>query len=264
MLIPVNNSSDPRIEPFINVRDRDLRDGHGGRFVAEGESVLAVLLSSSLYPAESLLVAENRVGTLLGLSPDPALPVYVVAPKLMEEIVGFPIHRGLLGVGSRGAPKDAAALVAERPRLVVGLAGIANHDNVGGIFRNAAAFGADAVLYDAATSDPFYRKALRVSVGGVLKVPSARTASAAELVALLKESGYRAIGLSPRGDTRLDDVPRDRPLGLILGTEGPGLSDEVMAMTETVRIDMPGGFDSLNVATTSGIALYELTKTNDG
>lgn len=260
MLIPLADPADPRLAPFMNIRDRDLRDAHGGRFVAEGESVLAVLLASSLYSAEALLIAENRVAAIKALAPDPALPVYVAAQPVMDAIVGFPIHRGMLGVGQRGAPVAAETLIAARPRLVVGLVGIANHDNMGGIFRNAAAFGVGAVLTDDSSCDPFYRKALRVSVGGVLKVPFARAGSGADLVSQLTRAGYRVIGLSPRGRRRLDAVPKDRPLALLLGSEGPGLSEAVMAMSETARIDMPGGFDSLNVATTSGIALYELSR----
>jgi len=259
-IVAVADPDDPRIAAYRNVRDRDLAGGHGGRFVAEGETVLAVALTAGRFRMESLLVAENRVAALEPLFAAHDLPVFVAPMAVMEAIVGFPIHRGVLGVGLRGTPADPAALLAARPPLVVGLSGIANHDNVGGIFRNAAAFGAGAVLIDGATCDPLYRKALRVSVGGVLKVPFARVPDTLAMVDLLAAAGYAVLGLSPRGARRLDEIPRDRPAALLLGTEGPGLSDAVMAATETVRIDMAGGFDSLNVATTSGIALYELAR----
>ncbi len=131
---------------------------------------------------------------------------------------------------------------------------------MGGIFRNAAAFGAGAALIDGATCDPFYRKALRVSVGGVLKVPFARLATAEDVATTFAAAGYAVYGLSPRGLKRLDEADPGRPAALLLGAEGPGLTETVMALTETLRIDMAGGFDSLNVATTSGIALYELSR----
>lgn len=258
-LIRIDQSDDPRIAPYLNMRDRDLA-GHDGRFVCEGESVIKVLLTASRFPAESLLLAENRVEALRPLLASYTGPVYVASRQLLDAIVGFPIHRGMLAMARRGEPVSPVDLVGERPRVVVGLAGIANHDNVGGIFRNAAAFGVGAVLIDGATCDPLYRKAVRVSVGGVLRVPFARTVDAGAMVDLLSSSGYRVVGLSPRGRRRLDEIPRDRPLALLLGAEGPGLPDGLMARIDTARIDMAGGFDSLNVATTSGIALYDLTR----
>ncbi len=259
-LVPIDDPADPRVAAYLNIRDRDLAGGHGRRFVAEGETVLRVLVGESRLAPESMLVAENRVAAAEALAGGRDIPIYVAAKPIMEAIVGFHIHRGMLGVGLRGADLLASELLDAEPRMVLGLAGIANHDNVGGLFRNAAAFGAGAVLMDGATCDPLYRKALRVSVGGVLRVPFARVASAVEMANLLTKKGYLVLGLSPRGRMRLDEVPRGGKVALILGAEGPGLSDEVMARTETVRIDMAGGFDSLNVATTSGIALYELTK----
>jgi tRNA G18 (ribose-2'-O)-methylase SpoU len=260
MLIPIDDPGDPRVAPFMNVRDRDLNDGHGGRYIAEGESVLAVALAERRHPIEALLVADNRLATLADWPVDPDLPVYVASQTVMDAIVGFPIHRGLLGVGRRGELPDAARLLDAEPRLVLGLVGIANHDNMGGICRNAAAFGAGAVLLDDTSCDPFYRKALRVSVGGVLKLALGRAGSGLAMVEALAAAGYRPLGLSPRGALSLDEVDRTEKLALILGTEGPGLSAALLGRVTGVRIDMPGGFDSLNVATTSGIALYELSK----
>ena len=261
MIIPVTDPADPRLAPFMNVRDRDLRQTHGDAFIAEGESVLSVFLSKgSRFRPEALLIARNRIETAQAWSPPDDLPIFVADQDVMDTVVGFPIHRGLLGLGRRAPSPPPGELLAERPRVVVGLIGIANHDNMGGIFRNAAAFGAGAVVLDATSCDPLYRKAIRVSVGGVLNVPFTRLDADTSVATALTDLGYRALALSPRGAMRLHEVPTDRPVALLLGTEGPGLPDIEMSSAETVRIDMAGGFDSLNVATTSGIALYELTR----
>ena len=113
----------------------------------------------------------------------------------MDAIVGFHIHRGILAHGLRPTDPGAAALLADLPAraLVLALFGIANHDNMGGLFRNAAAFGADAVLLDATCCDPLYRKAIRVSVGAALKVPFARLRPGEDAVAMLAEAGLRRL-----------------------------------------------------------------------
>ena len=263
MLIPINDPDDARIEPYRAVRERDLV-GRGDRFVVEGEVVLRVFLTRSKLAAESLLIAENRIAGLADLMPavPTETPVYVASRSVMDAIVGFPIHRGILAVGRRGPPVGIDALLAGLPRqaLVVGLVGIANHDNVGGIFRNAAAFGASAVLVDSGTCDPLYRKAIRVSVGGVLMVPFARAGNAETMLASLESAGFESIALSPSGREDLDAVSAAPRSALLLGAEGPGLPQTILERMRTVRIPMRGGFDSLNVATSSGIALHHLSR----
>jgi tRNA G18 (ribose-2'-O)-methylase SpoU len=137
--------------------------------------------------------------------------------------------------------------------------GIANHDNMGGIFRNAAAFGASCVLLHGDCCDPLYRKAIRVSVGAALTVPFARFDGAADPMELLAGHGYRALALSPAGTTALRDLPaRDGRTAVLVGAEGPGLPPSVLTRAESVRIEMAGSLDSLNVATASGIVLHHL------
>ncbi|MGV6873015.1 TrmH family RNA methyltransferase [Pseudochelatococcus sp. B33] len=259
--IRVDRADDPRIEAYVNIRERDLV-GRGGRFIAEGETVLAVLLRQKLHAVESLFVLDRRlplIGHLLASLPGD-VPLYTASREVMDAVAGFPIHRGVLALGRRGELGEASAFLARLPEraLVVGLVGLANHDNVGGIFRNAAAFGADAVLLDETSCDPLYRKAIRVSVGGALCVPFFRAASAHALVDLLEGAGFTVLGLSPRGEETLSRLAPPRRAALLLGTEGPGLPDDVLARCRTVSIPMHGTFDSLNVATTSGIALHHL------
>ncbi|MDJ1159347.1 RNA methyltransferase [Chelatococcus sp. SYSU_G07232] len=259
--VPVDDPADPRVARYVAVRERDLV-GHGRRFIAEGEVVLRHLLSRRRFALESLLVAEKRLGHLADeLAQVPAgVPVYVASQGVMDAIVGFHIHRGVLAIGLRGEEPTAEALLAGLGphALVVALVGIANHDNMGGIFRNAAAFGADAVLIDETSCDPLYRKAIRVSVGASLIVPFAREGNGDGLVDLLARHGFEAVALSPRGRERLSDLPRPGRVALLLGAEGPGLPEALLARTRSVRIPMAAGFDSLNVATTSGIALHHL------
>jgi tRNA G18 (ribose-2'-O)-methylase SpoU len=261
MLIAVDSADDPRLEGYRAVRDRDL-SGRGGRFMAEGDVVVRALLTRSRLLVESVLVSQKRAGALSGLLArvPPEVPVYVAPHNVMSGIVGFPIHRGLLAIGRRGPERSAAELLTGLgpSATVLGLIGLANHDNVGGIFRNAAAFGAGAVLLDATSCDPLYRKAIRVSVGAALTLPFARGGTAGDLLGALRHAGFEAVALSPRGQETLAEFRRAPRTALLLGTEGPGLPPDILGQVRTVRIPMADGFDSLNVATASGIALHHL------
>ncbi|MDF2971663.1 MAG: methyltransferase [Microvirga sp.] len=263
VLIAISDPDDPRIEAYRAVKERDLL-GRQHRFIAEGEVVLRVLLRQSRFEIESLLLGEGRVeGLNDALHSLPSeVPVYIANRQVMDAIVGFPIHRGILAIAKRPVMPPVEALLAGLPEkaLVVVMVGLANHDNVGGIFRNAAAFGADAVLLDQETCDPLYRKAIRVSVGGALVVPFTRAPSADVLVQALEGASFEVIALSPSGKEVLSEVQPARRTALLLGAEGLGLPPDLMARTRTVSIPMSGGFDSLNVATTSGIALHHLTR----
>jgi tRNA G18 (ribose-2'-O)-methylase SpoU len=260
-LIAIDDPRDPRIEPYLDIRERDLT-GRRGRFIIEGEVVLRVALRLSHFALESVLIAENRAAPLAGLLGEmaPDLPVYCARRAVLDRIAGFPLHRGILAIGVRGEAESPDALVARLPplALVVVLSGIANHDNMGGLFRNAAAFGAAAVLLDAACCDPLYRKAIRVSAGAALLTPFARGSSVEALCDALVRNGFAVFATSPRGRERLEEVQPAPRMAAVFGAEGHGLAPEFLARTRTLRIDMAGGFSSLNVATTSGIVLHHL------
>ena len=264
----------PELAAYRGLPDRDLAtlarpgaepsdedDGAAGHFIAEGDLVVRALAASS-FAVRSVLVAEPRVDPLrdvLDALPD-GTPAYVASSAFMSTIVGFPIHRGVLALGVR-APRDADRLLEDLgDGLVVALVGLTNHDNVGGIFRNAAAFGARAVLLDDTSCDPLYRKAIRVSTGAALRVPFARAGSGSDLITRLERHGFEVVALTPSGREGLAALPPVRRRALVLGTEGPGLPPAVIARARGVRIDMVAGFDSLNVAVTSGIALYEASR----
>ncbi|MFT4160803.1 TrmH family RNA methyltransferase, partial [Shinella sp.] len=156
-----------------------------------------------------------------------------------------------------------AALLGRLPAasLVLAGCGLSNHDNVGSIFRNAAAFGADAVFLDETSCDPLYRKAIRVSVGSVLTVPFARGLAAEAMLRGLFEAGFEIWGLSPRGEVAVAAIPAARRIALVVGTEGEGLPASILSSFRTARIPQRPGLDSLNVATASGIALYQIALT---
>ncbi len=257
--IPIDSPADARIEVYRDIRERDLV-GRRGLFVAEGETVLRVLAGQSRHRPLSVLIAPKRrekLEPILGTLPDD-LPVYLAEQPVLDAIAGFELHRGILAVAARAPAMSADDLLADLGdrALVLALSGIGNHDNMGGLFRNAAAFGVDAVLLDGTCCDPLYRKAIRVSVGGVLTVPFAT--AQCDLVETLLRHRLEPVALSPAGETALHRLAAPARAALLLGAEGPGLSPEVLARCRTVSIPMAGGFDSLNVATTSGIALHHL------
>jgi tRNA G18 (ribose-2'-O)-methylase SpoU len=261
-IIAIDDPADPRIAGYANIRERDLV-GREGLFIAEGEVVLRVLFTRSRHRPVSVLVAEKRLtalAPLIAAVPDP-IPVYAARQAILDGIAGFHMHRGVLALGRRAPPLSVESLLAAvGPRaIVLCLFGIANHDNVGGIFRNAAGFGADAVILDGASCDPLYRKAIRVSVGGTLIVPFARLAPEDNALELLRLQGFDALALTPRGTRSLDGVRHPGRIAILLGSEGAGLPPEITARAATVRIPMAADFDSLNVATTSGIVLHHLT-----
>ena len=260
-VIAVDDPADPRLEPYRNVRERDLV-GRARLFLAEGKVVIEKLVDSPHHRLDSLLVAAHRVAGMAELLSrlDPATPIFAASQRVVDAVAGFPLHRGLVAVGRRVDPPAAAQLLASLPEraTILVLAGIANHDNIGGIFRNAAAFGVGAVLLDQRCCDPLYRKAIRVSVGAALLVPFARLGPGADVPALLAEHGFRMIGLSPAGRFRLSQLPAARRNAVLLGAEGPGLPQDLLDRSISVRIPMAAGFDSLNVATASGIVLHHI------
>lgn len=262
-LIPITDPDDPRIAAYRNIREKDLV-GHGDRFIAEGEVVLRVLLARSRFRPESVLLLDSRINAVAnildGMADD--FPAYTVTREVMDSIVGFPIHRGVLAIGRRARSEDDdLSVLADRPRVrVVAMIGVSNHDNVGGIFRNAAAFGADAVVFDRATCDPLYRKAIRVSVGASLMVPFVRIDDPLDLIGHLKANAIVPFAFSPAGKAEIGDQVFPERSALVFGAEGPGLPANVLERCRTVRIDMAPDFDSLNVAVSSGIALHYLMR----
>ena len=262
--IPIDDPQDPRVAAFRDIRERDLT-GREGLFVAEGEVVLRVLASpASLCRPVAALIAGKRLPALAdALAALPAgTPIYSAAQPVLDGLAGFHLHRGILALGEKPAARPLEEVLAglAGDAVVVLACGIGNHDNMGGIFRAAAAFGAGAVLLDERCCDPFYRKAIRVSVGAVLRTPMATGLDAGAAIDGLKAAGFRVLAMTPSSATALHLAPRGARTAIVLGAEGPGLPAELLARCDTVGIPMSGGFDSLNVATAGAIALHHFTR----
>jgi tRNA G18 (ribose-2'-O)-methylase SpoU len=257
----ITDPNDPRIAAYRNIRERDVT-GREGRFIIEGDVVLRLALSRGRFPLESVLLSKRRLDNdpELAATVSDVVTLLVADDDVMSGIVGFDIHRGILAVGTGPVAAPLEQMIAGLPAnaTVIVCIGIANHDNMGGIFRNAAAFGASAIFLDETCCHPLYRKAIRVSVGAALVVPFHLGATATDILEALKQADFTILALSPSGQHAFTDLPPSARTALVLGSEGPGLPDDILSRTTTVRIKMAGGFDSLNVATTSGIALHAI------
>ncbi|MCB9847914.1 MAG: RNA methyltransferase [Phycisphaeraceae bacterium] len=274
----IDSLDDPRVAVYRNVRDADLV-GRRGVFLAEGELVVRALLerhrTGGAFRARSLLLGRTRFDAMAdalgGLGAD--CPVFVVEQDVMDAIVGFHIHRGALACGERVSaptPGDIVRPGSVPAGPVVVLEDIANHDNIGGIFRNAAAFGASGVLLNPRCCDPLYRKALRVSMGHVLSTPYAAVESVESACAALHDAGWVTLALTPDpAAPTLRELIDTGGIGsrtaALLGAEGPGLTDGAMgAARRRARIPMAPGVDSLNVVVACAITLSMLREAAAG
>lgn len=259
--IAILDPDDPRVEAYQALRERDAVGRRHG-FIAEGATVLTKAILGGRYPLRSVLMSTRQHGrlaeVLAGL--DRGVPVYVADQPVLDAICGFDLHRGVLALGRHPElpdPKDLLAGLPEQSTIVC-LVAINDVENMGSIFRNVAALGASAVLLDDSCCDPLYRRAIRVSVGACLTVPFARLTRSADLLGLLAQHRFRPLAFTPAGMSSLREIdPSDRD-ALLFGAEGPGLPPDLIAGARSVRIPMAGGFDSLNVAAATAIALHHL------
>ena len=225
-------------------------------FIVEGKVPLSILLTQSRFAVESLFLCETRLAPLADIldTLKPDIPVYTAPQVLMDEIAGFPIHRGILACAKKGEALPLQDFLGAKRLLI--LNEISNHDNVGAAFRNAAAFGADGVLLDAGSCDPLYRKSIRVSSGASLWLPYHQGGTGSDQIETLKNAGFEIWAMTPRADAApLQTQTPPEKLAILLGAEGPGLPEALIDAALPVRIPMRAGFDSVNVATAGAIAL---------
>jgi tRNA G18 (ribose-2'-O)-methylase SpoU len=258
---PVREAGDPRLDDFRDLTTADRRpDRPGGRglVIAEGVPVVQRLLGSP-FPVRAVLGVPARVEALRADLDLVDAPVYVGSAELMAEVVGFHLNRGVLAAADRTPAPDLARLLATARRLVV-CEGVNDHENLGALFRNAAALGADAVLFGDRCADPLYRRSVRVSMGHVLRVPFVPLPCWPGGLAELRRAGFTVLALTPQPPAvPLSEVDSAGRLALLIGAEGPGLSEAALAAADLqVRVPMAAGVDSLNVATAAAVALYAL------
>lgn len=259
-VIDIDDPADPRLDDFrdLNSSDRrpDLPEGKG-LVIAEGVLVVERLLMSR-FPAISLLGVERRLRELGDRLDDADVPFYRATADVMAAAVGFHLNRGVLAAARRPPELDLGD-VLDGARTVVVLEGVNDHENLGSMFRNAAGLGVDAVLFGAACADPLYRRAVRVSMGHVLRVPFAKVPDWPRGLSTLRERGFQTISLTPNPSAmHLAEAMTGEKVALLLGAEGPGLTEHAMRATDVrARIPMAPGTDSLNVATAAAMAFYE-------
>jgi tRNA G18 (ribose-2'-O)-methylase SpoU len=259
-LIHLAEPADTRLDDFRDLTTADRRpDRPGGKglVIAEGVVVVRRLLASP-YPVRALLGVQRRIDEL-DAEVDSSIPAYVTSAETMADVVGFHLNRGVLAVADRAQLWTLDELAARSRRLAV-LEGVGDHENLGALFRNVAALGVDGVILGPGCSDPLYRRSVRVSMGHVLNVPFTTAQSWPGALESLRAKGFQVLALTPRPDAvPLGDVTVDGPVAVLLGSEGPGLTDvAIEASDRAVRIAMAGGVDSLNVATAGAVAFYVL------
>jgi tRNA G18 (ribose-2'-O)-methylase SpoU len=254
-VIRIDDADDRRLADYVDLADPDLRrrvEADGGFFIAESPHVVRRLLGSDAR-VRSVLVTPSQYDALADVLASTSAPVYVAPIEVLRRVVGFDLHRGAVASAER-PPRRAVADVLTHATRVLVCERCNDHENLGSLFRNAAALGMDAVLLDPECADPLYRRCVRVSIGHVLTVPWTRLASLAEL----HDAGFASVALTPAsGAPDIAEITWPPRCALLVGAEGPGLSEQwLRTATMRARIPMREGADSLNVATAAAIACY--------
>lgn len=264
-IIEITDFSTPELDVYARLTEAQLRnrlEPDKGVFIAESPKVIATALDAGYEPLSLLMERRHIEGDAQPiLARCGGIPVYTAERETLARLTGFELTRGVL-CAMRRPRLPSVEEVCARARRVAVLEGIVDHTNVGAIFRSAAALGIDAVLVTPTCCDPFYRRAVRVSMGTVFQVPWAYLPEG--WTELLHTLGFRTAAMALRDDSvRLDDprLAAERKLAVVMGTEGDGLADATIAACDyTVRIPMHHGVDSLNVAAASAVAFYQLGK----
>ncbi len=237
-----------------------------GIFIAESKNVIDIALDKGYLPISAIALPKMADDPILSRLGD--VPVYIAEDKSLEDFLGYKLTSGIVCAMRRKVATDYEKVLEGANRIVV-LEDVENPINVGAIFRSAAALGMDGLLLSPACADPLYRRALRVAVGNVFKVPWAFIGKSEatwqkEGITMLKDMGFTTVAMALRSDNVNIDDPRLKAcdkLALIMGNEGNGLTAETISACDYVaKIPMMNGVDSLNVAVASSIAFWELGK----
>ena len=261
MPVTVNSVDDERIRPYRHIADARAL-ARTGLFVAEGRWVVQRLLARPQYLTKSVLVTPTAHAALeADLQRAGAhVQIYVVDQQVMDQIVGFNIHRGCLALAARPDVTELSAVSLDGHAQVVVLEGVNNPDNVGGIFRSAAAFAADLVVLGPGCGDPLYRKAIRTSMAATLDVPYVMSGAWPEALETLRGAGFQRLAFTLSPDAvPLEALTRPARVALVFGTEGAGLTAAAVQHCDVqVRVRMTNRVDSLNVTVAASIAMHHL------
>lgn len=267
---PISSIDDPRIAPYTILREPELLR-ENGLFIAESRRVVETLLTRSRFTVQSVFVTETAHRAMVSLLAQHAanIPIFLGTRDLMNQVAGFNIHRGCLAVGIREQVPNVEELLGSLPAsaIVVVTEKVSDPDNMGAIFRNALAFGCQAVVLAAGSADPLYRKAIRVSLGASLLLPFALAAEPEwpdQTCRVLKRACFNIVALTPHPPSLpLSCLPPEatrRRLALLVGAEGEGLSSGALDRADyCASIPMSNDVDSINVASATAVALYTLT-----
>ncbi len=263
--ITIKDQGDPRLEAYNSLKGKVLE--REGIFIAEGEKVVKSMIESSCRIASCLTAggAITRYKSLLNKMAKRGVPVYVAADELVEKIIGFRFHKGIMAVGycPEKLPVSDILKRPKPPLFLAALNAINDPQNVGLIVRNAAAFGAQALIVDNATYDPYYRKAVRVSMGTIFGLPVCyENDLGSSLTRLKKKYGMRIIAADPgKGAGDIAKVDLSGNICFVFGNEDKGISRSVLRIADArVRIPISKAVDSLNVASASAVCLYEASR----
>ncbi|HEX4443520.1 MAG TPA: RNA methyltransferase [Galbitalea sp.] len=259
-VIAISSLDDPRLADYSHLTDVALKKSGGGLYIAESLLVLERAIAAGHQP-RSVLALGSSVEDARAATAGFDIPIFSGSSELLEELTGYLLHRGLIAAMHRPPLSTIENVLVDARRIVI-LENVVDPTNVGAIFRSVAAIGADAVLVTPRCSDPFYRRAIRVSMGTVLQVPWTRTGDWPSTRATLAASGFHIAALAlavDAVDLRTFAVTAPDRVALVLGAEGDGLTPEALGAADSiVTIPMAHGIDSLNVAATAAVAMYAL------
>lgn len=260
-MINIKDSGDPRVAPYSSLKGKMLE--RDGVFIAEGEKVVESMVDSGCRVASCLVAAGaiDRYEAIVSKASGKGAAIYIASDELIEDIIGFRFHRGIMALGHCPEKKSVTGALKrlKRPLLLIALDSVNDPQNVGLIARNASAFGAGALLVDGATYDPYYRKAVRVSMGAIFRLPVFYEDDLeSSLVRLKKDHGVRVIAATPgRSGTDIRRVRFSGDICIVFGNEDNGVSRRILDIADTkVRIPISKGVDSLNVASASAVFLH--------
>ena len=270
-IIEITDFQAPELDVYARLSENQLLnrcEPEKGMFIAESPRVIERALDAGYRPVSCLVEKRHIEGEAKEIirrcGEIGNVPVYTAEFDVLTQLTGFKLTRGML-CAMRRPPLPEVRQICEGSRRIAILENVVNPTNVGAIFRSAAALGIDAVLLTYDSSDPLYRRAVRVSMGTVFQIPWTffeKDAWPEKGIRLLRELGFRTAAMALCDDSVSIDNPQllaEEKLAVILGAEGDGLAFSTIADCDyTVRIPMSRGVDSLNVAAGSAVAFWEL------